>query len=274
MKRPANFMLLITALLVLPAHAEDQTFEYAQLPRGIQRQFEREAANYLRIGEHLWSIELWLRQARMSTQSTARHEPFRQPDAPLFYDPVRNRRAVSLRAILGENDSHVIVVGRVVQHYAKPRGTMVNVSGRMVFIADPPEDAPTQPKASLMLIAKRDGIMDYRLNGKPARATRMVAVTDGPVRLVKPAELAQYFHQHQLKRFDRWQFRKVWDEQPKARRVYQQTEKQGVTTGSTSTRTGVGMGRAQPTEVIVDRGKYHWEFIRGGKRVMLPKTIK
>lgn len=248
-------------------------FDFARLPVGIQKQFEREADNYIRINDTIWSIELWRRQNRVSTESAHESEPYRQPDAPLFYDPAHDRRARSLRDILGPADDHLLLSGTVMQSFDDPPGRMINADGQFTFIADPPKDMPTEPKSPVMLIAKPDGALDYHLNGKPARAPRVRVIVDGRVRFVTPAELAEYFDKHNLDRLDRWQSRKVWDEPPKARTVYVEADRTSTGRAATAAaRDVVGMGTSEKAEVITDPGKYHWEWTKVGQRVVMPTT--
>lgn len=246
----------------------DQPFDFASLSPAVQRQFAREAENYIRINDHIWSMELWLRQQRLSTQSAAKSEPYRQPDAPLFYDPVLDRRARTLADIVGEAAAPRLITGSVVQH--DPQGLMIQSEGKLLFVTHAPAGTPTEPKSPVLLLAFPDGVLRFNLDGKPAEAPRYRAVRHGPVRRVAPDELARYFARHDLDRFDRWQPRKVWDQPPKAKTIYVDPQQTGATqrTGPNERQT-FGMGTAEPTEVITDPGKYHWQWIRGGRRVIL-----
>ena len=243
------------------ADRQEQPVAYAELPEGLQRRFEREAANYVRIGDRLWSVELLRRFENTSTHARENAEPYQDANAPLIYDPVGEQRARQFKQIDPEAADLALVEGSVV--LVHPRAVMLRTAYGLVYLSDLAEGHGFETGDELRVIGRRNGEKDYRLGPEKKKAPRFDRVTDARVQLVGGEELAIYLQQHQIERFDRWRFRKVWDERPKAKKVYVRTDGRGVQQGGT----GAGVSSSEPVEVITDPGKYHWQWTRGGQRV-------
>jgi hypothetical protein len=255
---------------------ENAPFNYEALPRVAQLAFERETINHVAINDEIWSIELLLRYDRLPVTSPVR-EAFTARDAPLFYNPVTDKRATSVKQIASQVDSLAIIVGAVAQR--RDDTAAINTPEGIRIVRDLPEGLADRPSTRVVLLCRKtDDVVEItfdiqRSDGvvvgqKKDKAPVYRYLSDGAVRQVGPAELAEYFARHRIERFDRWQSKKVWDEQPVARKDY--VPAGGPMSGG-ATRTpdggGAAVGSYNPREVIVNPGKYHWQWLRGGKPV-------
>ncbi len=266
---------------VVPGPAPTGPFDFNALPLGVQKLFEREASNYLRIGDEIWSIELWLRAQRFASASVDKREPYQLKDAPLFYRPVEGKRARQLHETMaGRSDAHLLT-GSVMA--VGDDSILLTTSQGLVLIVRLPGDWTYQKGDTLIAPVVRDGDFQYTANGKPAVGPRYTPAPKKRVRPVTPAELAQHFAVHRIDRFHRWQPRKVWDRQPKSKIVYNRSG--GVRSEqSRANRPGtyrrmveelerkrdrIASQRSTGREVITDPGEYHWQWVATGTPVPL-----
>lgn len=231
---------------------------FDDLPAVTQRAFEREAHHYIRVGRKLWSIEAWLRLMRIPKAASSRREPYLSADAPLFYDPVADRRARTIDEVAPGRGEAALVYGVV-----------VNTNGRVAWLrtvhgllyvsgldGEPVRDAARRA----LFIVEPAGEVKLRADGDETRTAPAARVAAGAaMRKVTAAELAEYVQRHGIERFEQWRYRKVWDERPEARKVYRRSSEVGGP--------GVGVGTAEPGEVITNPGVYHYAWTRVGRRV-------
>jgi len=230
---------------------------FDDLPGVTRRAFKREASNYLRVGDRIWSIQAWLRLERIPTASRARREPYLVKAAPLFYDPVSGRHVNNFSDIDPSIGDVSLVYGTVTNTNGEV--AWINTVHGLVYVmgldAMPERDAAQR----VLLIVKPAGKAKLEHGDATRTAPAARVATDSPVSKVTPAALARYFQRHGIERFEQWRYRRVWDDKPQAKKVYQQASR---TSGP-----GVAMGAAEPREVITDPGQYHYEWIRGGRPV-------
>lgn len=231
---------------------------WSRMPKRLSAVFEREAHGYLRVNGRIVAIDGWLQRARLP-QNSRRREPFTTPDAPLFFDPVTGKRARALSDLASEaNLENIVLLYGTVADAQGPMALINTVRG-LAVVRDLPEPAPRDPQNRVLVIGRPDGEATIHVGDRRRTVPLVRYAADGPVRPVTAAELAEWVQVHNIGRFEQWRARKVWDERPKAKRVY---ESAGGMGGG-----GIGVGRAEPREVITDPGEYHWEWIRGGRRV-------
>jgi hypothetical protein len=116
----------------------------------------------------------------------------------------------------------------------------------------------------VLLVGKPVGKFSYFVGKQKRTGVAYEIVTDGPMRPVSPAELCAWVQRHEVERFEQWRYRKVWDAEPRARKEYQTAERRSSPTDRNGS---VGVGATEPVEIITDPGEYHYEWIRGGRRI-------
>lgn len=246
-----------------PAEA---AFDFEALPIRTKKLFETHAPNYVRVNKAIWSAELLVRYQRLPNTSAKAREPYMTDDAPLLFEPASGKRARKIADIdpempelVGVNVLHGSVLERQEQR------VILSVKRQFMVIDDVPLDRPIKRGQRLTVLCRAVGKAKLYAGQEQVEVPLLSLITQGPVRPVTPAELAEYFHQHGVDRFDRWQSRKVWDKRPKAKTVYVPTD--GVGVGQGRGGTNVGSGASEPVEVITEKGEYHWQWVRGGVRV-------
>ncbi len=257
-------------LCVLLGAAEPTTrpaevvFDFDALPVRTQKLFERHAPNYVRVNDAIWSAELLVRYQRLPMTSAKAAEPYQTVDAPLLFEPASAKRARRFADIDKENED---LVGVNVLHgsvAAQQEGRVIlSVKSQIMVIDALPEGMAPKRGDRLTVLCRAVGEATIYAGQDEVTVPLLEMLTRGAVRPVTPAELAEYFHTHGVDRFDRWQAKKVWDEKPKAKKVYVPADGTGVSQGGTN----VGAGASEPVEVITEPGRYHWQWVRGGVRV-------
>lgn len=247
------------------ATTNDQTAEvipFERLTPRMQRVFELQAPRYLRVGQDVWSIEVWLRRERLGAPSRASLEPYLEKEAPIFFNPVTGERTRTLGEIDKEAGEVAMLLGKPIEYDAS--GALFSSTDGIAYVRGLPREPVTDRTGRTLVICQRDGEFDYYVGRDKRTAPAVKIVDDGPVRKVSPAELAQWVQRHEIERFEQWRFRKVWDRDPKAKKVYVGADGRAA---STDTGGEIGAGTAEPVEVITDRGAYHYEWTRVGRRV-------
>jgi len=245
------------------ADAVREPIPFDELPPNVRLRFERATANYLFVGRTLWAIESWLRLQRFAPDAGPA-EPYYTDDAPLFYDPVADRRVQSLDEVTADlsdppDDPFVLLYGKLADR--QPGVALIQTPRGIALVTDLPEDRRPDATGRLLLIGQHVGEAELRMGGETRPIPRVRYRADGPVRRPTARQLVAYFQQHEIDRFHRFQPRKVWDERPKARKVYETASSSG---SSDRRGGGVGIGAAEPREVITDPGEYHWTWLPDG----------
>ena len=266
MNRPCLILLIAMAYPVLagqpPAPDTPAIVPFDQLSTGQQRVFERQAENYIKVGQAIWSIEVWLRIQRSPALSAKALEPYGATDAPIFYDPVADRRVQSLTDLHPSAKDYAIVYGKVADR--SDHGALIITRQGAVYVYDLPDPTPTDSTKRTLLIVKPDGQVKVHA-GKDTVALPAFRIADAcPMQTITPAQLAEWAQQRQVERFEKWRFRKVWDRDPKAKTVYVGADKKAAPTDTGGT---VAAGSSEPVEIVTDAGQYHYEWQRAGPHV-------
>ncbi len=230
---------------------------FDQLPDHVQRVFDREATAYIRVRDRIWSIDTWQRRERIPVSLHERRDPYVSPNAPLFYDPVRDIRAPSLGRTAPALGDVALIYGAL----AGTNGEVawINTVHGLVYVMDLPGEPQPDSTQRVLYVVQPAGEANLKIGDETRTAPAARVMHEGQVDTVIGAELADYFQRHGVDRFEQWRFRKVWDEKPQARKVYRQADR---VVGP-----GVGMGTAEPGEVITNPGQYHYRWTRSGRRV-------
>lgn len=249
---------------VEPARAPRRVVPFDQLPRRVQLRFEREAEQYLRIGDDVWSIEVWLRLQRSGKMSAEALEPYAAEDAPIFYNPATDQRARTLGDIDPKAGELVLIYGSPMATTIK-HGGLVNTRRGIVCLTDTPVSRDDADRAGrVLIVAEPDQTIEVATRNGRVKIPAVAPRDDAFVRPASAGELAEHFQRHGIDRFEQWRYRKVWDEKPEAQRVYQSAENRGA---GTDTGGRIGAGTSEPREVVTDAGKYHYQWLRGGSRI-------
>lgn len=273
-----RFIPILLALALLPSPAASAqasseppitvpqpppaTVPLDQLSIGHQRLFERQAENYLRAGDSLWSIEVWLRIQRSASESREALAPYASADAPIFYDPLGDRRVQKLNDLHPQASQFAIVYGKVIDK--SPQGALVLTRQGLVYVYELPDAAPTDSTGRVLLITRPDGQMTYKAGDQMRSAPAVRIASDAPLAPVSPAQLCEWVQQNKVERFEQWRYKKVWDRDPTARTVYVGAENKSSPTDAGGR---ISAGSSEPVEVVTDSGEFHYEWTRGGPRV-------
>lgn len=87
------------------------------LPTGLQKEFRRRAADFIRVGDIIWSIEVQHRYERIkqSNRPEWELEPFEKSKVPNYYDFVAERSCQTLGEVVGLTPGLVWITGRITQ---------------------------------------------------------------------------------------------------------------------------------------------------------------